>query len=104
AGDREKGHVYTLSGKKILTLEKMRMALSDITQVGFKYINSVEGSPNQYGLINWKGEVILPSVYKEIDVLRTGQLIVKQEVIVDDGVIEHMGLFTEKGEVVIPLG
>lgn len=104
AGDSKKGRVYTLSGKRVLTLENMKKALTDVTKVGFKYINSVEGSSSQYGLVNWKGEVILPPVYKEIEVLNTGQLIVKQENKDKEGIEEYMGLYTETGDVVIPLG
>lgn len=104
AGDLEKGHMYTLSGKKVLTLEKRRMALVGITELGFKYISSTEGSPNQYGLTNWKGKEILPPVFKEIDVLRNGRMIVKHESKGEDGVEEYMGLYAETGEVVIPIG
>lgn len=104
AGDSKKGHVYTLTGKKILTLEKLRMALAGITKVGFKYFKSIEESTNQYGLVNWNGEVILPPVYKEIKITRTGQLIVKQENIVKEVVEEYAGLYTETGKAVIPIG
>src|SRR5690606_22485392 len=104
SGEGQEGFVYSLSGKQILNVDKKTMSLSNITKIGFKYSTNFEMSSSQYGLVGWDGETILSPLYEEIDVLRTGQLVVKQAEITDDGMKEYMGLFTEKGEVVIPLG
>lgn len=104
SGEGQEGFVYSLSGKQILNVDKKTMSLSNITKIGFKYTTNFEMSASQYGLVGWDGETILSPLYKDIDVLRTGQLVVKQGEVIDDGMKEYMGLFTERGEVVIPLG
>ncbi|QEC53912.1 WG repeat protein [Anseongella ginsenosidimutans] len=102
--DKKQGYLYSLSGKKILLLEKGKSMLGRITKLGFECFVFKEDTSIQHGLLNWKGEKLLPPVYKSIKVLRTGHLFVRQEKKTKDGVQEHVGLYTKTGEVVIPPG
>lgn len=105
-------HLYNLSGRKIFPLEDYKdehmYTLSGTTSVGFNYLSSTKNKLHQIseneGLINWKGEEILAPIYKHIEVLKPGHLLVRQERQVNEGKQEDVGLYSKTGEVIIPTG
>lgn len=115
----ETNNQYSLSGEIILPIERTnetsKTVLAHITSLGFLYFHTTK-SPSlpvggdggkeirTYSLINWKGDELLPPVYRKIEVLKTGHVLVTQEKEVQGGVEEHFGLFSSKGEEIIPLG
>src|SRR5699024_135875 len=85
------------------------------TSVGFLYLHTRKSSSlsaggdggkeiRTYSLVNWKGDELLPPVYRKIEVLASGHVLVTQEKEVENGIEEHFGLFNSKGEEIIPLG
>lgn len=110
---------YSLSGDIKLPVRKTtkqgKKIISKITSLGFLYLHTRKSSllPANgdgrkeiriYSLVNWKGDELLPPVYRKIEVLESGHVLVTQEKRVVNGIEEHFGLFDSKGKEIIPLG
>jgi len=103
---------YSLSGVIKLPVREVnkqgRKIISQITPLGFLYLHTTTDLAGKktktYSLVNWKGKELFPPVYREIEVLRSGHVLVTQQKEVGNGIEEHFGLFDSKGKAIIPLG
>ncbi|WP_165793029.1 WG repeat-containing protein [Sphingobacterium haloxyli] len=103
---------YSLSGDVRLpiteTVAGSKKLISTITSLGFVCLHTTQDTAGvvekKYSLVSWIGEELLPPVYQKIEVTKAGHVLVAQEKEVPEGVEEHLGLFSPRGEEIVPLG
>jgi len=108
----EAGSQYSLSGAIELPVREVdrhgKKIISKITRLGFLYLHTAADTARQktrtYSLVDWKGDELLPAVYRKIEVLKSGHVRVTQEKEVKNGIERYFGLFDNKGKEIIPLG
>src|SRR5690606_25593931 len=83
----EAGKQYSLSGAIKLPVGEVnkhgKKIITQITRLGFLYLHTTADTAGQkirtYSLVDWKGNELLPPVYRKIEVLTSGHVLVSQE-------------------------
>jgi len=103
---------YSLSGDVSLpiaeTVDGSKKLISTINSLGFLYLHTRQDETGlvekKYSLVSWIGEELLPPVYQKIEVTKAGHVLVSQEKEAQEGIEEHVGLFSPTGEEIVPVG
>lgn len=103
---------YSLSGEIELPVRKRDKqgvaVLTKISPFGFQYLHTRQARGNEtirtYEMVDWQGRQILPPVYRKIEIIKPGVLLVTQERAVKGGLEEHFALLDSYGRTLVPLG